>query len=610
MTRRDRPYAPAAALLALLPALAVPAAEAPPAAPPSSRQVVELLASGELDGRLTGTEGERRAAEYLAERLAELGARPLPGQEGFAVPFDFTAGARDAGTSLTVTAGDAGAEVRGGERILPLSFSDAGQASGPVVFAGYGIVVPEGQDVPYDSYAGLDVGDKVVLVLRYFPEQAPEDMRHVLSRYSGLRYKALQAREHGARALLVVTGPSSPNAGEVVPMSFDSAVSGSGLLAASLSGEVGAELFRLAGRELAAAQEALDGANPHVAGFALPGVEVALDVQVERERRVGHSVAGYLPAAGGAAAERPWVVLGAHLDHLGRGESGNSLARGEEVGGVHHGADDNASGVAAVLAAGRHLATGAALGRHVALAFFSGEELGLLGSSDFVDRPVLAPGEIAAYLNFDMVGRLGDGPLAVEAVGSSPAWPGIVERANVPVGLPLVLKDDPYLPQDSTTFNRADVPTLAFFTGGHEDYHRPSDTADKIDYEGLEEIARLGARVARQVADAGAPPEFVEVTPTRPEGTRAGIRAFTGTIPDYVWEGDGLRLSGAVGGGPAATAGLREGDVIVAMGGQKIANIYDYTYALETVKVGQPVAVVFLRDGERHEVEVTPTARD
>ncbi len=611
----ERPFPvvqPGAVAGIVLAALLTAAAGAAAPAPPTSRQVVEFLASDALEGRLTGTPGELAAAEYLAARLEELGARPLPGHDGYLLPFEFTAGTHDAGSTLELRGmGETPLELAGAEVVQALSFSDSATVSGPVVFAGYGIVVPDGQGFPYDSYAGLDVTDKVVVVLRYFPEDSEGDARKVLSRYSGLRYKAMQARQRGAAALVVVAGPRSPNAGETVPMSFDTAISGSGIVAVSLGGDAAAHLFAAVGKDLETVQAALDDANPHVAGFPLPGVGATVAAAVARERRTGHSVAGYLPADGEPAAERPWVVLGAHLDHLGRGQSGNSLARKEEAGGIHHGADDDASGVAAVLAAGRGLAAFEGRRRRVALVFFSGEELGLLGSSAFVDAPVLPPEQIAGYLNFDMVGRLGDEPVALEAVASSAAWPGLIERANVPVGLDVVLSDDPYLPQDSTSFNRVKVPTLAFFTGSHEDYHRPSDTADKIDYAGLERIARLGALVGRALAVQESPPEFVEVAPSHPQGGGGDTRrAFTGTIPDYTAEVEGMRLSGVVGGGPADQAGLREGDVIVELAGQTIANVYDYTYALDAVKIGEPAKVVFVRDGERHEVTLTPRARD
>jgi len=575
------------------------------------RRDASHLASEELEGRMTGSPGAAAAIDYLSGRLTELGALPLPGQEGFAIPFSFTAGTRDAGSSVTLAGTGFDATWDDPGHVQALSFSQSGTVTAPVVFAGYGLVVPDGDEVVYDSYAGLDVEGKIVLVLRYSPEETEGDYRAQLARYSGLRYKALQARERGAVALLVATGPASPNAGETVPLSFDTAISGSGLVAASISGEVAEALFAaLPDRDLASTQRELDSGNPHVAGFDL-GREITVQVAIEREEKTAHNVVGYFPGTAADAADEPWVVLGAHFDHLGRGRSANSLADASEADAVHYGADDNASGVAAALEAGRRLA-GEEHRRHVVLAFWSGEELGVLGSTAFLRDEVLDPAGIAAYVNFDMVGRMRDNKLTLQAVGSSPEWPGLIERTNVPVGFDLNLGEDPYLPTDSSAFNQADVPTLHFFTGSHEDYHKPSDTADKLNYEDLERVARFGALLTGRLADLESAPEFVEVAPTTRGGggDRESLRAYTGTIPDYTTEVEGLRLSGVIEGGPAAAAGLQEGDVIVEFGGTTIANIYDYTYALDAVKIGEPTRVAYLRDGERHETTVTPTARE
>jgi membrane-associated protease RseP (regulator of RpoE activity) len=209
-----------------------------------------------------------------------------------------------------------------------------------------------------------------------------------------------------------------------------------------------------------------------------------------------------------------------------------------------------------------------------------------------------------------MVGRARDNKLVVQGMGSSPAWRSLVEQANVPVGFDLQLQDDPQLPTDSASFDRVGVPCLNFFTGGHEDYHRPSDTPDKLNYEDMERVVDLATNVARRLIGAGEPPQFTKVEPKVERGPAPdAVRAFTGTIPDYTAEVEGLKLAGVIAGGPAEEAGLAEGDVIVEFGGRKIANIYDYTYALEAVKIGVPLKVVYQRAGERRETTVTPRAR-
>jgi C-terminal processing protease CtpA/Prc len=202
-----------------------------------------------------------------------------------------------------------------------------------------------------------------------------------------------------------------------------------------------------------------------------------------------------------------------------------------------------------------------------------------------------------------------DNKLTVQATGSSDVWGRLIEQANVAAGFDLSLQPDPYQPTDVQSFNQAGVPSLNFFTGTHTDYHRPSDTADKIVYEDLDRIVAFAAAIVRRVADAEQPPAFVKVEQQQQGAGRAGVRVFTGTVPDYATEVKGLLLGGVIEGGPAAQAGLQKGDVIVEIAGQTIANIYDYTFALEVLKIGEPAKVVYMRGSERRETTMTPSAR-
>ncbi len=574
--------------------------------PSSIRANVEYLASDELEGRFTGSDGIRKAADHIIAELAAIGAGPLPGVGDYRLPFEYTGSARDGGSTLRFeTADGRGRDFAGSVR--GLSFSESTTATGPLVFAGYGIVIPETDGFSYDSFATLDVADKVVLVLRYFPEDSEGDLRALFSRYSDLRFKAAALRRRGALGMVVVTGPRSPGAGRLVRMTADAAVADSGIAAVSVTGEVAEALFdRVPERTLEEAQAELDSGNPHVAGFEIPG-EVTVDARVSRERRTGYNVVGYLPPTAAEPHDKPYVALGAHYDHLGHGESG-SLAGADAAGEVHNGADDNASGVAAVLAAGAELAAGER-DRGVVLAFWSGEEIGLLGSQEFVNDGPVPMDEVAAYVNFDMVGRMRNNTLTVQALGSSSVWPGLVDEANGAFDFVLQRVSDPYLPTDSIRFIEADVPSLALFTGSHSEYHRPSDDVETINFPGLERIAGYGAEVAARLIAEPSPPDFIAVERTAQPG-RAMTRITTGTIPDYGAEIEGLRLSGVMAGGPAARAGLEAGDVIVEMAGVTVGNIYDYMGALDQLRADQPASVVFMRDGERRETQLVPVARN
>jgi len=591
----------------LLAAALVLTAASPAAAQTSAtRTYVETLASEKFAGREAGSPGERLAGDYIAAQLARAGAKPLPGRNDMFVPFTFTAGSRDGGSRAVVgsTTFDTTKDV------IALSFSDDGEVSAPVVFAGYGIVVPETQNFGYDSYATLDVKDKIVVVLRYFPEDADQQTRGILARYSDLRYKAMAARQHGAKALVVVTGPRSPNAGQTVPMSFDTALAGSGIPAVSVSGAVASALFAGSAKSLQAAQQELDSGNPHAAGFALDKVTLSLKTSLVRQTQTGRNVVAYFPATTPVAGvAKPWIAIGAHYDHLGLGRNGNSLAGKDEAGKPHLGADDNASGSAAVLAIAAAIGKQPMRRRNLIVALWSAEEIGLVGSAAFVNSPPVPVNQLAAYLNFDMVGRMHDNKLAVQATGTSPIWASMLERANVAAGFDLTLQEDPYQPTDVATFNQASVPSLNFTTGAHVDYHKPSDTADKINYEDLDRIATLASTVVRRLMEVDEAPQFAKVEQSSQTAGRTGVRVFTGTVPDYTSNAKGLLLGGVVGGGPAEQAGLMKGDVIVEIAGQTIANIYDYTYALELLKIDQPVKVVYMRGTERRETTLTPGAR-
>ncbi len=568
-----------------------------------ARRHIEYLASDALEGRATGSEGAAKAAEYLVAQLQALGAQPLPGQTDFRIAFEFTAGVSDAGSRL--------AGVRHNwdetESIQALAFSEDGATEGDVVFAGYGIVPPESAEYPYDSYATLDVEGKIVLVLDGYPQGTDEEGRRKLSNFDDVRFKAFLARGKGAKAILIARGPLTPGDGAAITPRAGQAA-GAGIMAASISRDVAVALFKAAGKDLEAVQAELDTGNPHVAGFDL-GIGLTLETKLTRNRRNGYNIVGYLAADGDVPSDKPFVVLGAHYDHLGRGESGGSLAGADQAGQIHNGADDNASGVATVLLAASRLVE-MPRKRHVVLAFWSGEEIGIVGSTAFLTGEALKADEIAAYVNFDMVGRSKDNKLSIQGVGSSAAWRPLIERSNVPVGFDLSLTEDPNLPTDSTAFNLAKVPSVAFFTGSHSEYHKPTDDADLIHYEELARAAQLGAVMAYRLANADEAPVFVAFQSEVRKAGRGGSRVFTGTIPDYASDIKGLLLGGVIEGGPAEEAGLRGGDVIIKFGEQEIGDIYDFTFALESARIGVPLEVTYIREGETFTTTLTPQARE
>ncbi len=311
------------------------------------------------------------------------------------------------------------------------------------------------------------------------------------------------------------------------------------------------------------------------------------------------------------------VPLAPHIDHLGEGASPESLgspgaAPSESI---HYGADDNASGTVAVIEVARRIAKLRHEGklkakRDLIIALWSAEEEGLIGSAHFVHRlGRTLPAKVGAVLNLDMVGRLRD-KLSIQGSGSSAAWPHFVEKVGVTLPLAISLQSDSYLPTDSTSFHLKRIPALTFFTGLHAEYHTPQDTEEKINYPGLELIVDFTTRLTQELLQAPALPRFQESKVPTHFGLRSGMRVSFGTIPDYT-AGDiaGLRLSGVAPGGPAEKAGLREGDVITAVGAVVVANIYDYTHVLESIEPGHEQTVTFLRGGTTQKCTIMPAPR-
>ncbi len=598
---------------------------------------IETLASKEMAGRLTGTAGEHAATAYVASIFESLGLSPAGDDGTFFQAFPFTAGVSLGPDNAFVLSGkptaqgqaapNAGPAYSVDQDWRPLTFSQTGEfRPAEVVFAGYGIVAPAVDGHPaYDSYTHLDVQDKWVLVFRYLPEGISPEFRRHLNRYASLRRKAMLARDHGARGLIVVSGPNAKVKNQLVSLSFDASLAGTSIGALSVTDAVANTWLHSSGKDLKTLQDTLDSGEPTM-GFELANLSVGANIDIQQEKKTGRNVLARLPAS--ATVSLSSVIIGAHIDHLGTGHGANSLARGAEKGGVHYGADDNASGVAGLLEIAQFLAEQKASGqlalqRDVVFAAWSGEEMGLLGSSHFTrtlrgqaGEPTTLRPEVVAYLNMDMIGRLNTN-LVLQGIGSSPVWTELIEQYNVPIGLPITLQNDSYLPTDATSFYLKKVPVLSAFTGAHADYHTPRDTADKINAAGAEKIARLMAAVTKNIATREDVPEYREMD--KPAGGigRVSLRAYLGTIPDYA-QGDivGVKLSGVVKGGPAEQAGLQGGDIITELAGKKIENIYDYTYALDALSIDTPAAVVVRRQKEREGREervvlsITPRARE
>ena len=557
-----------------------------PRAPDRYLADVAWLADDAREGRGIETGGLAAAADWLEARFREIGLEPAFGAGGYRQRFEAPVAVEvEAGTALLLDGAPAAADA-----FRPLAFSAAGEVAAEVVPAGYGVT---SADRGIDDYQGVDVAGKIALVRRFLPAGGieGEDERR---RFSDLRYKAFNAREHGAVGLIVTDLPAAgaeEGDGEPDEARFPA-------LAVDSRGDAGIPAVVL-GRE--AARPLFEG-----------GRRAELAVRLTRRSAPAENVAGVIPAgatAGSNGGRRGAVVIGAHYDHLGLGGRG-SMAPGEEA--IHNGADDNASGTAALLEAARALAgRRGELGRDVYLVAFAGEESGLLGSTAFTREPPagLDLGQALAMINMDMVGRLRRNTLSVLGGESAAEWAELVAPACEELGLGYTLGGDGYGPSDHTPFYAAGVPVLHLFSGVHDDYHKPSDDAATINAAGGAQTARLATELALRLAARERPLTYQATSSPPPaEGDSRSFGASLGTVPDYAGPPGGepgVLLAGVGPGSAAEKAGLRRGDILVGLAGREIGDIYDFVYILRDVKPGETATAVVIREGERVAVEVT-----
>ena len=566
------------------------------------RADVTRLASDDWQGRRAGTEGADRAADWLAAEFRRIGLQPGGDAGTYFQKFSFIDGViLGSGNRLSTSGDPARKDWKAGTDFRPLAFSSPGVVAGPVVFAGYGIVA---KDLDYDDYAGVEVKDKVVLLLRYGP--GGDDPQSKWAAFTSLRMKVSVARDRGAKAVLVVTGPGTKDAkDELVPLRADAALVDAGIPAFSVLRGVAEALFARAGTNLEAAQAKIDGAGkPSPLALAESRLDATADLTPKRSET--RNVVGVL---GPTDPAREAVVIGAHYDHLGLGMSGSLDPQPE--GKIHHGADDNASGVAGLLELARYFEGRPAPRRSLLFVAFGAEEEGTLGSSHFVKAPPRPFDRIMAMFNLDMIGRLRQDALDVHGVGTSPAWKPLVEEANRNAGLKLRLHEGGFGPSDHSPFYAAGKPVLFVFTGSHADYHRPSDTADKVEATGLLRVLGFLEPIVAAVVDAPTALAFTQVKAEQEQGAGnpRGFRVWVGGIPDYSEEVVGVTFSGVTPGSPAEKAGIQGGDILVRFGSKEIRNIYDYTYALGEAKPGDKVGVVVKRGGQDVTLELTLGSR-
>lgn len=629
------------------------------------RTDVRTLAADDFDGRGVGTAGLEKAAAYVSRAFTEAGLDvTVAGGDPFQ-EFEITTGAELTEPNTLAFTGPDGQTVAltYDADFRTCSFGEAGSFDAEIVFCGYGI---ESAEPAYNDFDGVDVTGKVVLVIRRTPQQGSENglfaVGHGTSRHASLTTKVSQAFQRGAAALLIVndvfTGTNEREQMELQHKQAEAAI----VAAAEQLVDAGADAERME-----AARKALDAAVSHLrqvremlgnhqadpliafgyggtrAGRSLPVFSVSQAAvgqllqsalgkslaQLESEidasgkphsapltgwKAIGQAslkavkvgiknVVGVLPGEGPLANET--VVIGAHYDHVGYGGEG-SLAPGSTE--VHNGADDNASGTAALLELARRFAERRdKLPRRLVFLAFTGEERGLLGSAEYVREPLFPLDSTVAMINMDMVGRMEANKLTVFGTGTSTVWNGWLDQFATDLGLDLSRKPEGMGPSDHSSFYTAKVPVLHLFSGTHSDYHRPTDDWEKLNYEGMTRVVDLVDKLVVAVATSPERPGYLAVQ-GRASMERDGSRPYFGSIPDFSADADGYAIQGVAPGSPAAKAGLQGGDVIVRLGGHRIAGLDDFDLALRKFTAGQQIEVVVLRNGDEVTLNVTLSA--
>ena len=567
---------------------------------------VTYLARDEMKGRGDGSPELDQAADYIASQFRTFGLKAAGNDHTYFQNFELTTGANFGSKNQLQLSGE---NLRINEDFVPIAFSNTAEFEGPVVFAGYGITAAE---LHYDDYQGINANAKVVVILRHEPQELDP-----ASPFNGTNFtvhasfinKAINARQHGAKGIVFITDPNNhvseaDTVGEAtrIEESTDFGISA----VQARRGPV-MKLFKDAGRDLAAIQKKID-ANLESQSFELPAVRIRIATEVNRTRKTVRNVVGMLPGSD-PALQNEYVVAGAHYDHLGLGDR-DSLAP-SQIGQIHHGADDNASGTSGVLELARLASKNKqAFKRSIVFMTFAGEELGLLGSSYFVNHPTIPLENITAMINMDMIGRLTNDRLFVGGVGTSPNFKSWVEDFNKSVGLKLDYSDSGFGASDHTSFNAKKIPVLFIFSGLHADYHKPSDTYDKINAQGAVKVLSLVYPMLAKVANEPERLQYTQVQEPQPQGGGAGgYGPYFGSIPDFRDDLKGVLFSDVRPDSPAAKAGLKAGDLMVQFDGKPIQNLYDFTYALRAKKPGDVVLVVVKRNDQEVKTNVTLEAR-
>jgi aminopeptidase YwaD len=550
---------------------------------------IKYLSSDSLMGRLTGSEGDSLAAVYIRNEFKSIGMVPVTGDgwQRFKVTKKIIAGKEN---TLLVGA----KKYQLANDFMPLAFSDNSALKGSFAFAGYGFNITK-DSLKWNDYQDLDVKGKWVMILRGDPEAEKNNSKFIP--FSNDRDKALIAKDMGAAGVLMVSGPALDSLDKFEPLNTEGF--SVGIPVFRIKRSVADMILKTSKTSIATLEKKLnEGRKPLVFSS---NVTITGKAEIVRETANTRNVVMELPGEDGKL-KNEYIILGAHFDHLGMGGPGSS-SRAVDTIGIHHGADDNASGVAMMIELAEKFAS--AHGSHkrtIICIAFTGEEEGLLGSKHFVDEPGIDLTKVNAMINLDMVGRLNEtNNLQISGVGTATGLKDVVYAKSDTSLIKLTLSDEGYGPSDHSSFYGKNIPVLFYFTGAHLDYHTPSDTWDKINYDGMVKISDLVYNVASELASNDSRLQFKESGPKTAPAQYGRMKGVTlGIMPDFAGViKNGLRADFVTPGKPAALGGMKKGDIITAINGKPVNNIQDYMFRMSQCKHGQTISVEVLRKGKK-----------
>ncbi len=549
-------------------------------------QHIGFLASDDLGGRLPGTENDQQAADYIAGEF-KLAGMKLLGENGFQY-FDVVTGV-SAGKNNAFRSGDVEGRVK--KDFIPLSFSKNISLEAEVVFVGYGFQV-ENDTLKWDDYENVDVEGKWVMIMRGEPGE--ENPGSPFAANIGLREKVLTAKDNGAAGVLFVSGPSFDEDDALMRMFYDKTTSDAGVPVFHIKRKLADPLI---GVTVSTMEDSIQKIRTPVSFNNKISLYAESDVIHKKVRTM--NVVGIIKGNDPVLKDEI-IVLGAHYDHLGLGGPGSG-SREPDTSAVHNGADDNASGVAGIIEIAEKIAAqNKELRRSIVVVAFGAEEMGLIGSKYFVENPIIDMDRIVAMFNFDMIGRLNDDrSVAFGGTGTSKETEDLLNKYLEIHEMKGSFSSEGFGPSDHASFYAEDIPVFFISTGAHSDYHTPQDDIEFINFEGQKSVSDLSFDLVMDVANRDEALTYQEAG-AKTRSTRMNFKITLGIVPDFTSsENNGLGVGGVRADGPADQGGMQKGDVITALDGMEVTNIYDYMARLKKLKSGQIITVDVMRDGEK-----------